>query len=644
MCGIFGLVALGRPVRAEEVPLVERGVELLAHRGPDGDGVVVRDSVCFGHRRLAIVDVEGGRQPMWSADGRGLISYNGEVYNFLDLERELRGRGRRFVNRCDTECVLNAYLEWGDDSLVRLRGMFAFAAVDFGRNRAILARDRLGIKPLYYTFKDGALYWSSELEPLYRTAGPFPLDLEALDDYLSWQYVAAPKTIYTGVRCLPPAHYLSIDLSSGTFDERRYWSLSFNEDRSLDVHEWGERIDAAIRESVRVRLMSDVPFGAFLSGGVDSSIVVGYMAELMDRPVDTFTIGFHEADFSETAYADEVSRLNRTKQHTEIVDAKSIELLPLLARHYGQPFADSSAIPTYYLSRVTSQHVKMALSGDGGDENFAGYNSYEYVATQMEALATRPAPPARGNWFRALAGHYYRKLRLQLVSASDIDLAYELHGVTSHHFHASERRQLFAPSFRDVVRTSQPERRGLLDVDGAPIVSRLQHLDLMAYLPFDILTKVDVASMANSLEVRVPLLDHHLVEIAATVPVELKLKREIVDATVRYDKKHLLKRVAKRRYPAALIDRPKMGFGVPIGEWMAGRLRPDVEERLLRSPYLGHLFDMSWVRSLWQRHLAQRDCTPKIWNLLFLEEWMKSHPDAMPNRAAAGVRQTVAAG
>lgn len=633
MCGIFGLIGINRPATGDDARLVERGVALLRHRGPDGHAVVTRDSVSLGHRRLAIVDVGGGHQPMWSQDRRGVISYNGEVYNFEDLEGELAALGRTFATRSDTEAVLNAYLAWGDAAPSRLRGMFAFAAVDWEKQRAIIARDRLGIKPVYYTVRNGSLLWSSELEPLYQTAGPFHLDLSALDDYLSWQYIPAPRTIYEEVRCLPPGHYLTVDLGTGEWSEQRYWQLAFSEDRSLSIEDWGERLDAMIRESVRIRLMSDVPFGAFLSGGIDSSIVVGYMAEIMDRPVETFTIGFNEADFSEVKYAEEVARLNGTHHRTEIVDADSLDLLPLLVRHYGQPFADSSAVPTYYLSRMASRHVKMVLSGDGGDENFAGYHSYEYIARQMEAREPASAG-GRGAWFRQLATRYYGRLARQAqapaaVLDDPVDAAYAHHCVTAHHFPPAERRQLWLPQFRNHVREVQPERRALMDLEGAPIVSRLQHLDLMAYLPFDILTKVDVASMANSLEVRVPLLDHKLVEMAATMPVEFKLKREVVNGETRYDKKHVLKRLAKTRYPAGIIDRPKMGFGVPIGDWMAGKLRSQIEARLLHSRVLPRFFDMAHVTALWRRHLEHRDATAKIWNLLFLDEWMKTHEAAL---------------
>ena len=633
MCGIFGSVALGGALTAEDVGLVERGTTLLQHRGPDAGAVTTHEGVCFGHRRLSIVDIAGGVQPMWTTDRRGMIAYNGEVYNFEDLERDLKPAGRQFATRSDTEAVLNGYLAWGPDSVSRFRGMFAFAAVDFERQQLLLARDRLGKKPLFYVVQNGVLSWSSELEPLYRTRGPFEMDPAALDQYLAWQYIPSPLTIYRGVRSLPPGHLLTVDLRTGEINERRYWSLAFSEDRSLSVDEWGERLDDAIREAVRIRFMSDVPFGAFLSGGIDSSLVVAYMAELMQQPVKTFTIGFREADFSETVYAEQVAKMNGTEHHVEIVEAEAIGLLPLLARHYGQPFADSSAIPTYYLSRMARSHVKMVLSGDGGDENFAGYGSYEYVVSELDRASLSPArtrdPRA---WFRRLAGGAYRKISRRLDQAAIIDESYALQCVTARHFSPDERRQMLLPRFHGSICDHDPKRRSYLDVEGAPIVTRLQHLDLKAYLPYDILTKVDIAAMANSLEVRVPLLDHKVVELAATIPSEYKLK-PLADG-VSYEKKYLLKKLARQRYPAELVDRKKMGFGVPIGAWMAGKLRPEVERRLLQSEFLPILFDRRAIETVWQQHLATQGATAKIWNLLFLEEWMSQHPDAMPGHTA----------
>lgn len=559
-----------------------------------------------------------------------MISYNGEVYNFEAIERDLCREGRRFATRCDTEAVLNAYLAWGPESVTRLRGMFAFAAADFERRQVLLARDRLGKKPLYYTVQNGVLSWSSELEPLYRAIGPFKLDLEALDSYLAWQYIPAPRTIYQEVRALPPGHFATIDLRNGQVHERRYWHVTFREDRSLSVEEWGERLDATLRDAVAVRFMSDVPFGAFLSGGIDSSLVVAYMAELMQEPVRTFTIGFKEKEWSEAHYAEQAAQIMRTNHHTEIVEPESLGLLPLLVRHYGQPFADSSSIPTYYVSKVASRHVKMVLSGDGGDESFAGYNSYEWVVGQMQQAKTNsPASPrAKNDWFRFVARRMYHRLRrLQRVALPQplVDELYQLQSNTAHHFWPAERRKLFRDSLRHVVRDVDSERRRLLDLDGAPILTRLQYLDLMMYLPFDVLVKVDIAAMANSLEVRVPLLDHDVVELAATMPTEIKLK----PLAQGVERKHILRQLTRRCYPEEFISRPKMGFGVPVGDWMADTLRQQTEERLLESPMLPRLFDMSYVAENWQRHLAQRDRTNHLWNLLFLDEWMRAHEDAL---------------
>lgn len=625
MCGIFGSVALHRPISDADVRAVEHGTALLAHRGPDGQGVATHGQVCLGHRRLSIVDLTGGAQPMWSADRSGFVSYNGEVYNFDALERELSATGRQFVTRSDTEAVLNAFLEWGPDCVGRLRGMFAFAAADFAKQQVLLARDRLGKKPLYYTVRDGVLTWASELEALYRSVGPFTLDLEALDGYLAWQYIAAPRTIYKEVRALPPGHLALVDLRTGTIDERCYWHLKFSEDRSISPEEWGERLDAGIRDAVAVRFMSDVPFGAFLSGGIDSSLVVAYMSELMATPVKTFTIGFREAEWSEVEFAEQAARIARTDHYMEIVEPESLSLLPLLVRHYGQPFADSSAIPTYYVSRVASQHVKMVLSGDGGDESFAGYNSYEYVMGQM-ASARLPTRRGKHNWFRELATFAYRRMRRASTPRLPlVDELYREQSVTAHHFYPADRRKLFRQEFRNVVRDPDAERRALLDLDSAPILTRLQYLDLMMYLPFDILTKVDIAAMANSLEVRVPLLDHHVVELAAAMPTELKLK-PLAEGV---ERKHILKQLARRWYPPELVDRRKMGFGVPVGEWMAGELRHDTRRRLLDSPVLPRLFDMSFVSDLWNRHVLRKDASSQIWNLLFLEEWLRSHEEAL---------------
>jgi asparagine synthase (glutamine-hydrolysing) len=634
MCGIFGLAGLGQPVTGEDRRLVDDGITRLKHRGPDAGDVARADEAWLGHRRLSIIDLATGDQPMSSADGRSVIAYNGEVYNHLDLRRELEQAGWRFQTHSDTEAVLNAYLEWGADAPAHLRGMFAFAVVDKNRRTLLLARDRLGVKPLYYTVKDGRLIWSSELEPLYRAAGPFRMDVGALDEYLNWQYIHAPRTIYRDVKSLGPGSALEVDLATGAITHHQYWRLGFREDRALSAEDWGSRIDEVLRESVKIRLMSDVPFGAFLSGGIDSSLVVGYMADIMDQPVKTFSIGFKEADFSELTYADQVARLNRTEHHVEIVEAESLDLLPTLVAHYGQPFADSSAIPTYHVARMARKHVKMVLSGDGGDENFAGYNSYEYIAREL-GLVGAGASGSEKSRFRAMATHFLNKLQGPAPpDEAELDRAYRLHVITAQHFSNEERRRLFNARYQHAVGDRDSERRALMNVPDAPLISRLQHLDLMAYLPYDILVKVDIASMANSLEAREPLLDHVLVETAATMPSELKLRPLASNGgEPRFEQKHMLRNVAKRRYPADLIDRRKMGFGVPVGEWMRTTLRARVEARLLRSPVLPEFFDMPFIEQLWNRHVASGDSTTKVWNLLVLDEWLQTHPEAWSSQS-----------
>ena len=632
MCGIFGAIPLdGRP-RPALAESVAAGLRLIKHRGPDADAVDAGAVPCvLGQARLSILDLETGDQPMWDATRRGLITFNGEIYNFPEARRRLEAAGRRFATRSDTEVVLNAFLQWGPDGVRELRGMFAFAAVDLERRRALLARDRLGKKPLYTTTRDGVLYFSSEIEALYRTVGPFPMDPEALDEYLAWQYISAPRTIYHGVRALEPATLLDIDLATGTIAESRYWDLEWREDRSLSPEDWLRKLDALIEEAVRIRMVADVPYGAFLSGGVDSSLVVAYMARILDRPVKTFTIGFRESTHDETPYARQAAEANGTEHHVEIVEADSLGLLPTLVRHYGQPFADSSAIPTYYVSRMARRHVKMVLSGDGGDENFAGYNSYETVLRELAGRSAQPGT-ADGRRLLRLGAHFLGRIASARRRSLDaLSWAYDRHCLTAYHFPPRERRALFLAPWRRLVADDFPDRRRWAGIGrNQPILSALQNVDIHAYLPFDILVKTDIASMANSLEVRVPLLDHLVVEAAASMPSELKLKIERgTDGTVRYDKKHILKTLAGKYYDPGFIDRPKMGFGIPLGAWFAGKLRPAVEKKLLGSEFLDRYFDRAEIAALLARHTAEQDYSTRIWNLLFLEEWMRTHPEAL---------------
>jgi asparagine synthase (glutamine-hydrolysing) len=629
MCGIAGIIKLDRiPVGMEMRSCLEKSLDLLAHRGPDDSGIVLEEFVALGHRRLSIIDLAGGHQPMRSACGRGLICYNGEVYNFQELRYELQGLGRTFNTNSDTEVILNSYLEWGDTCLERFRGMFAFCAVDFDKQTSIIARDRLGIKPLVF-FNDGnSLVFASELEPLYKAFGPFKLSMEALDDYLQWQYIQAPKTIYCDVFKLEPGHYLSVDLKPGKIQKHEYWDVHFEEDKSLSLEDWEVKIEELIKESVALRLVSDVPFGAFLSGGIDSSLVTGYMSEIMEQPVKTFSIGFQHADFSELDYAKQVAELNETNHKTEIVEADSLALLPTLVRHYGEPFADSSAIPTYYVAKMARQHVKMVLSGDGGDENFAGYYSYESVLRNLTNYK-RPALPLTVPRVKTFIKSLLFKLdraNLQLKSGKYATDAYRHHCNTSRHFPFNERKAIFRNEYSHYAREWTPERIKFFDDEKAPILSKLQKLDLKAYLPFDILTKVDIASMANSLEVRVPLLDHKLVEAAAAVPEKFKLIAKV--SADEYEKKFLLKLLAKKRYPDNIIDRRKMGFGVPVNRWFANELKKTVRKRLEADNPVHSVLDRAKCLEYADMHSNNYDCSTKLWNLLFLHEWAVQHQEA----------------
>lgn len=631
MCGIFGIISLKERLAPEAKELVARGTSMLKHRGPDDYGLDEAGQACLGHARLSIIDIAGGHQPMWDREHSCLISYNGETYNFVELRSGLERLGHIFKTRSDTEVVLKAFSQWGTDCLKYLRGMFAFAAIDLRRNKAILARDRLGEKPLFYTVNSGSIIFSSELEPLYKTAGPFKISLDALDEYLHWQYIPAPSTIYKNVYSLEPGSYIEIDLEKGSFSKRKYWHLDFCEDRSISMEEWERRIDEGLREAVRLRLVSDVPFGAFLSGGVDSSLITGYMAEILEQPVKTFSIGFKEADFSELEFAEKIARINKTEHRSEIVEADSLGLLPLLALHYGQPFADSSAIPTYYVCRMARKFVKMVLSGDGGDENFAGYNSYEYVLKGIENKISGFHDQLSFTKRLSRIGYYYYAWLKQLASgASVIDRAYDLHCHTSKHFAPAERKELLLKEYREIVREHSPARKKLMELENQPLICRLQHLDIMSYLPFDILTKVDIASMANSLEVRIPMLDHRIVELAATLPAELKLKEEKAGGRVSYQKKYILKRIALNHYPEELIERPKMGFGVPLRVWFADKLRPALRQRLVNSNYLPAFFDKNKVEELVDMHSEKNDCSAKLWNLLFLDQWLSTHKESLP--------------
>jgi asparagine synthase (glutamine-hydrolysing) len=612
MCGIAGIVNLdGRPVARAELAGM---TDALAHRGPDGDGLRLDGAVGLGHRRLAIIDLTGGAQPMVNEDGRVWVTFNGEIYNYRELQPELEARGHRFRSSCDTEVIVHAYEEWGPRCVERFRGMFAFAVHDSRSGDVFVARDRLGMKPVVYFLEPGRVAFASELQSLETLPGlELRVNPAALDAYLHLGYVPAPATVYHNVFKLPPGHTMTIG-RAGVQPPQQYWDVTFEPDKSLDEAEWLERLDAALREAVRVRLRSDVPFGAFLSGGVDSSLVVAYMAELLPEPVRTFSIGFEEADHSELDYARIAAKRCRTDHHEEVLRPDALEILPDLVRHYGEPFGDSSAIPTYYVSRLARRHVKMVLSGDGGDENFAGY--FQHLLASGYRRPGRRGVKATVK--EAVIGGA-RSLGL-MPRLTPLDRWGEIVSLVP----TRERRRLLKEGVpvSPLAAELRPSYRRDRTLD---LCSWFQYFDLKNYLPYDILTKVDIATMFHGLEARVPLLDHHVVELAARVPTRFKVRR---NGDNRFEGKHILKRLAERFYDPAFINRPKKGFAIPLKQWLGAHSPGELRDRLfdsggrlaelLRRPALEEA--ASWAR---QEHPLY---STRLWLLLFLAEWFRQHP------------------
>lgn len=619
MCGIAGVVGAAQD---EDRRAVRAMMAALRHRGPDGEGMYADERALLGSRRLAIIDLPGGRQPMKNERGTIHVVFNGEIYNFMELRRDLTARGHRFASQSDTEALVHAYEEYGEDCVRRLDGMFAFALWDTEARRLILARDRVGKKPLFYTISDGTLIFSSELQSLVRHPRVSrEVDLAALDQYLSFGYVPGPGTIYRAVRKLEPAHYLVWEEARAR--QERYWSLRYLPKLSLTEGEAVERLEELLRGAVRKRLVSDVPLGAFLSGGIDSSTVVAFMAEVGEGPVRTFTIGFDEGEFNERSYARAVARHLGT-DHTEyVVRPDAAEVLPTLVRHYGEPYGDHSALPTYYVAREARRAVTVALNGDGGDECFAGYERYmAHLAAEWyrrlpswgrrlseRAVAAFPGQSRSGS---------LRRLSRYLPVASRPWRERHVRWTTA--FTPSAKAALYSPRFAaelggvDGQRWLDPlfEAADVLDLLDAAL-----YVDTQSYLPYDLLVKMDIASMANSLEVRSPFLDPAVMEFCARLPRGLKLRG--------MTQKFLLKRLLARRLPSQILKRRKMGFGVPVGRWFRGELQPLLRETLLaQTARRRDLFRMAQVAELVAGHTSgRRDSTAQLWLLLMLELWFQ---------------------
>lgn len=621
MCGIAGILYTdGRNVRPQEV---EAMATALAHRGPDGSGVHIDRSIGFGHRRLSIIDLDGGSQPLTNENGSVWVTFNGEIYNYRELRSQLEGRGHVFRTASDTETLVHGYEEWGTDLPSRLRGMFAFAIWDSRKQQLFLARDRVGIKPLYYLELPGLFAFASEMQA-FRQLDDLSLtvDPQAIDMFLHYQYIPAPHTIYREVRKLPPAHHLQVDGEGRVQGPSRYWDLEFRPDRTLDEDEWIECLDAALEETVRTHLISDVPFGAFLSGGVDSSTVLAYMSRIVQDPVKAFCIGHADESYDERRFAREAAQICGADYLEEVVEPDAMVLLPELVRHFGEPFGDSSAIPTFYVSRLARRHVKMVLSGDGGDELFAGYHAYPAILWEHRAPETgwRQVRHSLANSARA-CGLWPRRL-------SVADSKYKRTAVIEPEL----RSRLWRPEYLMLLKGTRSHfDRAFARGSQNEVLNRLQYFDLFNYVAFDNLPKVDVASMYHGLEVRVPLLDHVFLETAAQVPPELKLAPAAGRASTRGTSlppgskivgKYLLKRTAERFFSRHFLNRGKRGFEVPIQEWFSGPFREELRTRLLESSGpLADYFDPQCLAEIVDSATESRPRAWTVWLLLVLQEW-----------------------
>ena len=622
MCGIAGALSSAADQK-QIIPLIEA----QRHRGPDAWGAWADDRCALGHRRLSIIDLsEAGRQPMTNAEGNIWITFNGEIYNFQTLRDELEQLGHSFRTRTDTEIIIRAYQQWGTDCVKRLRGMFAFGIWDQRQRRLMLARDRVGKKPLFYTQLQNRFLFASELQGLLADPDiPRDLNPEAIDAYLSWGYVPAPLTGFKNIFKLLPAHWMTVEVTDQGLVTRteQYWKLEYGPKLVISEAEAAEALREKLTEAVRLRMVSDVPLGAFLSGGIDSSIVVGLMAKLSDRPVKTFSIGFAEASFDETVHARRIAKLWKTDHHEFIVEPNALEILPMLVRHYGEPYADSSAVPTYYVSKLTREKVTVALNGDGGDESFAGYERYlgNRLADRVQSI------PGSSLTARALSAmlpdsinpkNRLRNIKRFLSVASQP--VGQRYGRWVGFFTEEAKHQLYRGELRALLNQHRPVEwleQMFAEISGLDPVDATMAVDVQSYLPYDLLVKVDITSMANSLEARSPFLDHEVMEFAARLPVNLKLRGK--------EAKYLLKRAFSDLLPSENVNRRKMGFGVPVGQWFRGPLRELLCDSLLGQDSRVHeYFNPAVIEKLITPHLqSQADNSFLLWNLLMLEMWMR---------------------
>ncbi|MGH8218566.1 MAG: XrtA/PEP-CTERM system amidotransferase [Steroidobacteraceae bacterium] len=628
MCGITGFCDL-RGRREPDRALLRRMNDSLRHRGPDGSGEHFEPGVALGHRRLSIIDLATGQQPLYNEDRSVVVVFNGEIYNYQTLIPQLQALGHTFHTRSDTEVIVHGWEAWGERCVERFRGMFAFALWDTKQEKLFLARDRLGVKPLYYALlPDGHLVFGSELKSLLRHPGVSrEIDARAVEEYFALGYTAEPRTIFQSVAKLPPGHTLVLKRGEAAAStSREYWDVRFTLDQKLDLPTAMEELERRLEDSIRLRMISEVPLGAFLSGGVDSSAVVATMARISETPVNTCSMSFDDPKFDESRFAEAVANQHRARHFVERVASDDFDLIDQLAQIYDEPYADSSAIPTYRVCRLARKRVTVALSGDGGDESFGGYRRYRLHCAEERWRSVLPLATRRRVF--GLLGRLYpkadwaprvlrAKTTFQGLARSTVEAYLESVSIVRQ----AERRELFSPALRSTLggyRVNEVFERHAGRAGTDDPLALVQYLDLKTYLIGDINTKVDRASMAHSLEVREPLMDHPLVEWLASLPSTFKIRDG--------EGKFLLKKTFEKRLPHDVLYRPKMGFAVPLAGWFRGPLRDRVRDAALGSALAeSGLFDQRVLGRMVEAHQSgRRDFSACLWTVLMFEAFLRN--------------------
>ena len=620
MCGIAGKINFDNIQEINPYEL-KRMTDAIYHRGPDDEGFYINKNVGLGFRRLSIIDLNTGHQPLSNEDGSVWIVFNGEIYNYKELQENLIKQGHIFKTKSDTETIVHLYEQYNTDCIKYLRGMFAFSIWDNNKKQLFCVRDRFGIKPFYYYTDKEKFVFGSEIKAILKGGDiDKTLSYDALDSYFAFSYITSDLSIYKNIKKLLPGHYLLLSFKDKvSIKIKRYWEINFEPDYSKTENQWSDEIESTLSETVKLHMISDVPLGAFLSGGIDSSSVVAMMALNSAVPIKTFSIGFKEQKFNELKFAREVAKKYGCEHHEQIVEPESISLLPKLVSAYDEPFADSSAIPTYYVSKLARESVTVVLSGDGGDELFAGYDNYSKFKRLHSFPLNFKAPYLNkliwGNIHKLIPPSVKGKGILYFLSQNKEYLGAYLTSWTK-----EERQKLILNVQRSAKCENSFEfykeeilKKGMNN----DFISNLQNLDMVTYMVDDILTKVDRASMMNSLEVRVPLLDHKFAELSFKIPGNLKLKGKVG--------KYIFKQAMNSFLPRNVLKHPKQGFGVPLSLWFNEDLKEYVNDTLLsQNPLLSNYLDKNYVKKIIENDRnGMRDFSSKIWSLIFFEEWLK---------------------